>query len=163
MIYPPDLKDRLFRHREIDPKTGCWNWVGASGAGYGRLTIGSLKDGTRKLGSAHRVSYEIFVGAIPAGLFICHKCDNRKCFNPDHLFAGSQQDNIRDAVQKGRFHPPVYRGDGHPCAKLTPAEILEIRTSRLTARELAEKFRMSESHMRNLKRGLAWACLGGAP
>lgn len=74
---------------EIDPATGCWNWMHAiDPTGYGRVKR------SRRADMAHRVSYEMFVGAIPAGLHLDHLCRNRRCVNPHHLEAVSQRTNI---------------------------------------------------------------------
>ena len=91
--------------------------------------IGSRKDGTRKSVSTHRLSYELHYGEIPQGMEICHKCDNPCCINPDHLFAGTRQDNIDDRERKGRNNPP--KGEKHAKAKLTELDVLTIREKRL--------------------------------
>lgn len=76
---------------------GCWLWTaGINSNGYGKIKIG-----TQNIG-AHRFSYELHNGAIPAELFVCHKCDLKMCVNPDHLFLGTAADNTHDMFQKGR-------------------------------------------------------------
>ena len=78
-------------------KSGCWEWnLSLSGSGYGHAHE------NRKTKRAHRMSYEIFIGDIPEGMCVCHKCDNTKCINPDHLFLGTHQDNMDDMVIKNR-------------------------------------------------------------
>ena len=96
---------------------GCWEWQGGLLNGYGLLWW----EGKQIL--AHRHYYEKYVGPIPEGLCVCHKCDNRKCCNPDHLFLGTRPDNSRDMIAKER----QARGEKHSQAKLTEAEVLEIR------------------------------------
>lgn len=77
--------------------TPCWEWMGTKNPnGYGRFSSRYFST------QAHRASWEIFVGPIPDGLFICHKCDNKSCVNPEHLFLGTQHDNMQDMAQKGR-------------------------------------------------------------
>jgi hypothetical protein len=82
---------------------GCWEWSGSKlPKGYGVITM-RLPDGMQEKHYAHRVSYELNVGLIPEGLFVLHTCDNPSCCNPNHLFVGTQLDNMRDAAIKGRL------------------------------------------------------------
>lgn len=75
----------------------CWNWTRYRNEwGYGRLRV----NGEKQL--AHRVSFQLFRGPIPAGMLVCHTCDNPACINPSHLFLGTNQDNVTDCMAKGR-------------------------------------------------------------
>ena len=87
--------DRIRAKVSIDKRTDCWNWTGATANGYGVLNFGGQV-------RAHRLAYETFVGPIPDGLLVCHRCDNPRCVNPGHLFVGTNSDNTRDMVSKGR-------------------------------------------------------------
>lgn len=76
---------------------GCWEWNGAlRDDGYGILKVNNRCDG------AHRFSYELYIGEIPNSLCVLHRCDNRKCVNPFHLFLGTKSDNMIDCIKKGR-------------------------------------------------------------
>ena len=91
------LAEKLDKWAMPEPNTGCWLWSGSiSYRGYGLVT----QDEKTRL--AHRASYELHKGPIADGLFVCHKCDVPSCINPDHLFVGSQTDNMADARRKGR-------------------------------------------------------------
>lgn len=86
--------------------TGCWIWMRSlTGSGYGHCG----------LDLAHRVSYKLYKGSIPEGLFILHSCDVRSCVNPDHLRAGTQQENVKDAVNRNRHYgaSKTYCKHGH--------------------------------------------------
>lgn len=92
-----DVRQRLEQYRRIDPVTGCWIWTKSCGEkGYGQIWI------VDKFVRVSRAAYEIFIGPIPEGLNVCHICDNPPCFNPAHLFAGTQKQNISDMMAKGR-------------------------------------------------------------
>jgi len=127
---------------------GCWMWIGAivKAVGYGRFGMpGNTTD------YAHRASWRIFRGQIPAGVYVCHRCDVRECVNPDHLFLGTHRDNMRDAADKGRVRIPSasYASDEtHQPAKLTNEQVRVIRAAdrrRGVAAQLARQFDVSLS------------------
>lgn len=89
---------------KIERTPDCWEWVGGRNKdGYGSFWNGEHRDsGTPIMVLAHRWAYESFIGPIPDGLYVLHHCDNPGCVNPNHLFTGTQADNVRDCEQKGR-------------------------------------------------------------
>lgn len=97
----------------------CWEWQGclSTNTGYGNLTI------ERKSRSSHRVSFEMNHHAIPPKMCVCHRCDNRKCIRPDHLFLGTHADNMQDQRLKGRGP----QGEKNGGAKLNWQLVAEIR------------------------------------
>jgi hypothetical protein len=140
----------------------CWEWQGAiAGSGYGRSWIQS----TRKQIDTHRASWIIHFGLIPKdgtyhGSCVCHRCDNRKCCNPHHLFLGSMKDNIRDMIGKGRRAKPAGRGINNGSAKLTELQVVEIRQRRINGEKLqaiADRFGVSNSAIYNICARKKWA------
>jgi hypothetical protein len=104
---------------------GCWEWAGTKNvAGYGAIMMVRPEGGRRKQAQAHRVSWEAYVGVIPAGMFVLHRCDNPPCVNPEHLFLGTNKENALDCRDKGRTN--AVRGARHPLSKLTDETAREM-------------------------------------
>lgn len=135
----------------VNPRTECWEWSNCVQAnGYGRINV------NRKSTYVHRLAYRLAKGEIPAGHDVCHKCDNRRCCNPEHLFAGTRLANMRDAKEKGRLSCGIRHGitvvsHVRSRAKLTLEKAREIRALRsagVSAKEIAEQFKVDVSNVR---------------
>lgn len=110
---------------KVDKSGDCWVWTGCRNEdGYGSFNSKALC-----VGRAHRASYVLTYGRIPDGLQVLHKCDNPPCVRPDHLFLGTNADNVADRIAKGRKTTPgkVYRGSESRLAKLTEKQVIAIR------------------------------------
>lgn len=137
----------------------CWVWTGCAIAlGYGAFCSGG------KQTYAHRLSFIIAFGLPQA--FVLHKCDNRRCVNPSHLFDGTHEDNMADMARKGRVKktPNINqaRGARFPHTKLTKEQVLEIRALRsckIQQKEIARRFSMSTASIGRILAGQQWAWL----
>lgn len=162
---PRPIKDRFMEKVSLKTDKHCWEWRAAKKKeGYGFFGVGCRWDKTKRKMLAHRVSYEIFVGPIPSGMFVCHHCDNPSCVNPDHLFVGTCQDNLRDMTEKGRRakppRPPNLLGDLHPSAKLSYPKAKQIRreyfAGGVSQKDLGKKFKVSQTTIWKVVRDKRW-------
>lgn len=140
----------------VGPKTpeGCILWIGPkTPKGYGVI---SRNDATVR---PHRFMYEVAYGPIPKGLHVCHKCDNPSCIRPDHLFLGTNQDNVNDSKAKNRRNRPI--GQRNPRARLTEEIVRECRRRHkaggVTLDQLAEEFNVYPSTMWFAVSGTTWS------
>lgn len=131
---------------------GCWEWQASKVYGYGQFYVPSENSHRR----AHRVSWIIKNGKIPNDLLVLHKCDNRACIRPDHLFLGTHQDNENDKISKGRQAVGSKSGS----SKLTEKQVSEIRgrynTGKYTTRELAKIYKVCQRTICVILRYIAW-------
>lgn len=148
----------LIEARSIpEPNSGCWLWTSTlANTGYGRVVRG------RKQLGAHRLAWEAAnCSAVPAGMFICHRCDVTMCVNPDHLFLGTPQDNVADMDRKGRA---VRRGAGgsqargtrQHLARLDDEAVRYLRMSSESCSVLAARFGVSVVAIKTARRGGTW-------
>ena len=139
-----------------EPNSGCWLWLGVlADNGYGR--IGVQVGGNWRVKSAHRVSWIEANGDIPEGMSVLHRCDVRCCVNPDHLFLGTQLDNMRDMHAKGRYtRVPYKRGEDHSTSKLTEAQALYILSSEKRTVDLAKEIGVTQACISSLRNGYTW-------
>lgn len=127
----------------------CWLWTGYLKNGYGAISVRNW------LRYIHRLSCALANGSLPDGLFACHRCDVRNCWNPAHLFPGTQADNVADAKSKGRaVDPPRTAGEQHYKTTLTDDQVAEIRSrAGEDQRSLAAEFGCSQSTVWRLLHG----------
>jgi len=134
-------------------KDRCWLWTASTvGGGYGGFHLDGSTIG------AHKISYEIHYGCIPKKKLVLHSCDNPPCVRPEHLFCGTQKDNMHDMIKKGRAN--FVRGQEHGSSKLSYTDVEEIRKiyagRNISMRSIAIRFRISASQICEIVNGNAW-------
>ena len=140
-------------------ENGCWNWIGATTKGYGHLGING------KFYLAHRLMWEQVNGKIPEGLWVLHKCDNRKCINPDHLFLGTNQDNVDDRENKKRGNH-IARGEKNGRAKLKDKDVGAIRKlskMNMPTKMIAAFYEISQRQVQYIVAKKSWRPLPASP
>lgn len=172
---PPERADvagwmAYFQRHTRATDTGCMEWqrsIDAYGYGVGRMVGKNVK--------AHRIAYLVFIGDIPEKLFVCHRCDNRKCVNPEHLFLGTNRENMLDAARKGRLSSgeshsrrkkeTCQRGSRHYKAKITESDVLEILEKRKSrsAPSVAAEYGISDGTIYRIEAGKVWTHVSGIP
>ena len=131
----------------VDEPGRCWPWQGSNSDttkdGYGRVTVAGEQT------TAHRFMWEMLYGPLPDGLVVCHRCDNKLCVRPSHLFTGTPQQNAQDMVAKGRhrfvsnFH--LARGKGAPPAEIRREIVARFRAGGVSQHGLAAEYGLSQS------------------
>lgn len=146
----PVLLARYEKHSCPEALTGCRLWTASlMPQGYGRWNVGQV------IRCSHRVAWELFVGAIPDGMHVLHRCDTRACVNADHLFLGTNLDNIRDRVSKLRSP----HGSSHYRAKLTERAVKEILLAPGTQRQIASRYGVGQATIADIRAGRTWSHL----
>ena len=149
--FSPSLVQKFFSYVRKDANE-CWRWKGCkNSSGYGEFfPVG------HKGFYAHRIAYSWFVKEIPEDLFILHMCDTKDCVNPDHLFTGTQTDNMQDAVKKGIMHCGERSGN----SKLKESDVIKIRslykTGKYFYRELAKMYKVNPSNVAMICNRKTW-------
>lgn len=152
------LKARILNSVNIDTSSGCWLWTRTcNNKGYGTMTV------NKKTVLSHRISFEVFNRRLLDRTLVLHRCDNPPCCNPNHLFSGTHQDNVLDAIKKGRLFrlPPIsFTGSSNPMSKLIEKDVKEIRT-RLSSGEfqesIAKDYGVSKSLISAIATGRLWS------
>ena len=149
---PP--RERFLKHVNFSSPDQCWVWGSCRNLhGYGKAHHNG------KFYLANRLAYLLFVGPIPDGLFVCHKCDNPPCVNPKHLFLGTRSDNMLDSYRKGRLRPPILRGEDGAAAKLSNEAIAVIRAEpdrRRVTVDLALQFGVTTATISKIRLHHTW-------
>ena len=137
----------------VNNKTNCWEWIACIHPnGYGQFLLNNKKC------AAHRVSYELHVGKIPDDLLVCHTCDVKNCVNPNHLFLGTQQENVDDMIKKGRANKAKGSKSGNAKLNESQARVIKKLLASISVKEVAGLFSASKNTVHRIKNGTHWSC-----
>ena len=145
---------------KVDKTKECWEWTSALGtSGYGSFSATSI--GLSRSAQAHRVAWILTYGAIPEAFYVLHRCDNRRCVNPSHLFLGSHLDNMIDKVSKNRqsngaSHSSTCRGELVGSSKLTESMVIDIRLDPRPQTIIAVSYGITQSLVSYIKNRKIW-------
>jgi len=142
-----DIVEKLVANIDIDDETGCWLWTGAAmDSGYARVRVGD------SIPLVHRLVFRLVHGEIPDGKQINHTCHVRNCVNSEHLYAGDQAQNVRDAIRRGAFHEGT--------SSLTADDVRGIRrkyeSGSVSQSDLAAEYGVSESTINRVVNHESW-------
>ncbi len=144
---------------KVDKTGDCWIWTACKhGFGYGFFSV-KRSNGTWRHIGAHRFAYELANQCSVGDKEVCHKCDNPSCVRPDHLFVGTQADNMADMNRKGRRHQACFAGTRNPNARLDENDIRAIRNlyPGFTQQKIADMYSVTQAHISSILRGKKWA------
>lgn len=159
------IKDNMLKSKQsikdgyekfvIKNPEGCWDWSGCcpENPGYGQFRS------NMKIYRAHRASWAIHFGEIPKGMLVLHKCDNRRCSNPEHLFLGTKKDNTHDMINKGRNTFFGAKGTDNHRAKLSIKAVKMVKRllkDGFKSEKIASKLKVPHSTIRNIKYNYTW-------
>jgi hypothetical protein len=159
---PPRGFELRFWEKVVKQPSGCWIFTSKKGSShknrhksYGHLS--RSKDNWTNEYQGHRISWVLVHGPVPEGSDVLHRCDTRRCVNPEHLFLGTHEDNMKDMVSKGRY----LTGSNNPVSKLTEEQVLEIRrlykTGGWSQPKLAVRYGVHQTTIGFIVRRVRWS------
>lgn len=157
------IKERFEEKYIPEPNSGCWLWLGPTSR-TNKMVYGTIGIGRGRTYKAHRISWTLHNGDIPAGIFVLHRCDNPLCVNPQHLFLGTHADNMADMAKKGRARTgpkeKKARGESIWKSKILEGDIREIfklYRGGEKSKNIAKKFGISQNQILCILRRQYWA------